>query len=90
MCAYTDCDRITAKLCASGDASRRTLAALMFSSATFCFPHGAFYVINACALTTKDIPWMLDELSKTPDTATRRLISEIISRRLDGREVEYI
>lgn len=87
MHAYTNCDHITAKLCASGDATRRTLAALMFSSAAFYFPHGAFYVIDACALTTKDIPWMLDELSKTPDTVTRRLISEIISRRLDGREV---
>jgi hypothetical protein len=88
MRVYADCDRITAKLCASGDSNRRTVARLMFPSAAAESVHGAYFVMGACALTSHDIAWLLDELSKTLDTGTRRLIAEIVSRRLDGTDVD--
>jgi hypothetical protein len=44
--------------------------------------------MGACTLTSHDIPWLLDEISKTLDAATRCLIAEIISRRLDGTDVD--
>ena len=79
MLVYTDCDRITAKLLASGDAARRTVAQLMFPSAATESEHAAYFVMEACAITPHDIPWLLDELSKAIDAGTRRIIAEIIS-----------
>jgi hypothetical protein len=78
MLVYTDCDRITAKLLAS-DAARRTVAQLMFPSAATESEHAAYFVMEACAITPHDIPWLLDELSKAIDAGTRRIIAEIIS-----------
>jgi hypothetical protein len=79
MLVYTDCDRITAKLLASGDAARRTVAQLIFPSAATESEHAAYFVMEACAITPHDIPWLLDELSKAIDAGTRRIIAEIIS-----------
>ncbi len=88
MGAYTDCDRITAKLCAAGDNTRRAVASAMFSSNHSEPVHGAYLVMESCALSSSDIPWLLGELSGTQDARVRRVIAEVISRRLDGRDVD--
>jgi len=89
MREYTDCDRITAKLGACGDATRRALACSMFSL-TAGDPHGAFFVMDACALGAHDIPWLLNELMNTSGDEVRRVIAEVISRRLDPQDVDTL
>jgi pimeloyl-ACP methyl ester carboxylesterase len=84
---YTDCDRITAKLYACGDATRRAVARSMFS-AVAADRHGAFFVMDACALGAHDIPWLLNELMNTSADTARRVIAEVISRRLDPQDVD--
>jgi hypothetical protein len=86
MQEYTDCERITAKLCASGDAPRRAVARSMFPRAAD--RHGAFLIMDVCALGAHDIPWLLKELMNTSGDPAHLVIAEVISRRLDPEDVE--
>ena len=87
MRAYTDCDRITARLRASGDGPRRAVARTMFHHAV-AENHGAFFVMDVCAIDPQDILWLLSEFLGVSDTGIRRVIAEVIARRLDGQDVE--
>ena len=87
--AYTDSDRITARLCAAGDGSRRSMSRAMFSMAAGV-PHGPYYIMDICAIMPADVPWLLSELTTTAADGIRRTISELISRRLDPNDVETI
>jgi hypothetical protein len=82
MRRFSDVERIAKKLRASPDRVRRALTHALIQNARG-FAHGAFAVIELCSIAGADAPWLLYELSQAMDEDDRRLIAEMIVRRLD-------
>jgi hypothetical protein len=85
--SHSECNRVAARLRAAGDGPRRAVASGMFAAAA-ADRHGAFRIMDVCAIEARDVPWLLSELSQAPEEATRRTISELIARRLDPEDVD--
>ena len=85
---FAGSNAVTEKLMGS-DSARHCVARAMLPIVSGD-PHAALILMDACCLTRRDVPWLLSELSHTPDTRAEEVIAWIVSRCLDPDDVEAV
>ena len=87
--AYTDCHGATTRIRSAGDTVRRAIATAMFGKASVAV-HGKLTIIDVCALSPNDVPWLFDEFQKASDQKVKKLIAELIAWLIDGSDPEVL
>lgn len=83
---FDNCGRVSAKLRSSSEELRRRVAKAVIPIASV-ERTGVFTTIEACALRSADVPWLLTELAAEEGIERRRLIAQIISRLLGPNDI---
>ncbi len=87
--AYTDCQRATAKIRSAGDSARRAIAGAMFAKASVA-EHGKLTIIDVCALSANDVPWLFEEFLRASDQKFKKLVAEVIAWLIDGSDPDIL
>ena len=49
--------------------------------------HGAFAIMDVCAIDARDVTWLLSQLSQNLEEAPRRIVAELVASCLDPKDV---
>src|SRR5207245_1258103 len=77
---------IIEKLQASQSARRRLAQTMLPLVATNNF--GTLMLLDLCAITWSDLPWLLDELRSEVEIAKQKLLCDVIARLINPQDVD--